>query len=332
MHISSRSILVAVVLVAAGCSGPEDLGRVGDFSLTESSGRTVTQAHLSRKVSVFAFIFTRCAGPCSQVSYNLSQLRRQLGPQRDVVLVSVTVDPEYDTPEVLQQYAARYQADPQGWLFLTGERDVIYRLIRQDFYLGVDANEGPDRKPGYEVDHSSKLVLVDGRGHIRGYYSGTDPDDLPKLARQIQFLAWQNRLPAVNAVLNSTSALLLVLGYLAVRRKWIGLHKRCMLAALLVSALFLTSYLYYHFVVRGGEPTRFQGPDGVRGVYLTILLSHTLLAVVAAPLALVSAYLGLSNRLPRHVRLARWTLPIWLYVSVTGVVVYWMLYQAYPAP
>jgi uncharacterized membrane protein YozB (DUF420 family) len=105
-----------------------------------------------------------------------------------------------------------------------------------------------------------------------------------------------------------------------------------MLAALGVSALFLLSYLYYHFVVKGGQPTPFTGPTAVRRLYLAVLLSHTVLAVVVAPLALYTAYQGLRNRLARHVKVARWTLPIWLYVSVTGVVVYWMLYHLYPSP
>jgi uncharacterized membrane protein YozB (DUF420 family) len=137
-------------------------------------------------------------------------------------------------------------------------------------------------------------------------------------------------LPTVNACLNAACTVLLLAGWLAIRRRQIGLHKTCMLLALALSAIFLTSYLYYHFVVREGEPTRFAGPDPVRYVYLAILLSHTVLATVAAPLELITAYLGLRNRLPRHIRIARWTLPIWLYVSVTGVIVYWMLYQMYP--
>ena len=134
-------------------------------------------------------------------------------------------------------------------------------------------------------------------------------------------------LPAVNAVLNGSSGLLLVIGYLAVRRRALTLHKACMLSALAVSAVFLSCYLYYHFVVRDGRPTAFTGVGWVRGLYFTILLSHTLLAVTVAPLALVTAYWGLRNRLATHVRIARWTFPIWLYVSVTGVVVYWMLYR-----
>jgi putative membrane protein len=134
-------------------------------------------------------------------------------------------------------------------------------------------------------------------------------------------------LPGVNAVLNASSALLLIAGYVAIRRRAVPVHKACMLSALAVSALFLTSYLYYHFVVKNGRPTPFQGTGWVRGGYFAILLTHTSLAIVVAPLALTTAYLGLRNRLLRHMKLARWTLPIWLYVSIRGVIVYWMLYR-----
>jgi len=137
-------------------------------------------------------------------------------------------------------------------------------------------------------------------------------------------------LPALNAALNATSAILLALGYSAIRRHAIVFHKTCMLSALAVSAVFLASYLYYHFVVKNGQPTPFSGEGWVRPVYFTLLWSHMLLATAMAPLALYTAYLGLCGRLKRHVRIARWTLPIWLYVSVTGVVVYMMLYHLYP--
>ncbi len=141
----------------------------------------------------------------------------------------------------------------------------------------------------------------------------------------------EHDLPSVNAFLNGLSAVLLVAGYRAVRNRRIVLHQTCMLTALGVSVLFLASYLYYHFQVKAGRPTPFPGEGWVRPVYFTILLTHTVLAAVAAPLALVTAYLGLRGRLTRHVRIARWTLPIWLYVSITGVVVYWMLYRLYPS-
>ena len=137
-------------------------------------------------------------------------------------------------------------------------------------------------------------------------------------------------LPAVNATLNATSGLLLVVGRAAISRLKVGVHKTCMLTALGVSAAFLASYLYYHIVVRHGQPTRFTGEGAARLVYFTVLLSHTVLAVTVAPLALITAYLGLRDRIDKHRRLARWTYPIWLYVSVTGVIVYWMLYHLYP--
>jgi len=137
-------------------------------------------------------------------------------------------------------------------------------------------------------------------------------------------------LPLLNACLNSVSAVLLVCGWLMIKRRWIAAHKRCMLTALVVSALFLASYLYYHLALQDPELSKFQGQGWIRWVYFPLLISHVILAVVVTPLALVTAYLGLRNRLSGHVRIARWTLPLWLYVSVTGVVVYVMLYQLYP--
>jgi uncharacterized membrane protein YozB (DUF420 family) len=140
--------------------------------------------------------------------------------------------------------------------------------------------------------------------------------------------------PGLNATLNGLSGLLLVAGYVAIKRHRIAVHKTCMLAALGVSALFLASYLYYHLVMGAGA-TRFAernptAPAGVAYLYYALLATHTLLAAGVAPLALVTAYLGLRGNYKRHVGIARWTFPIWLYVSATGVVVYWMLYRLYP--
>jgi len=131
-------------------------------------------------------------------------------------------------------------------------------------------------------------------------------------------------LPAVNATLNVTTGLLLVSGYLCIRRKKVTAHKACMASGVFVSALFLASYLFYHY--HHGS-TRFQGQGWIRPVYFTILISHTMLAVCVVPLVGVTVYRALRRQFDRHKKIARWTLPIWLYVSVTGVVVYWMLYQ-----
>jgi protein SCO1/2/putative membrane protein len=305
----------------------DDYGAVADFSLIERSGKVIERADLSGKVWVAAFVFTRCAGPCAQVSGTMARLQHELAGYNEVRLVSFTVDPDFDTPQILRGYAQRFQADPGRWLFLTGQREEIYRLIRKSFQLGVERNEGSESQPGYEVEHSTKLVLVDPRGHIRGYFDSTAPEDLTDLKGRIRFLVWQNRLPAVNAALNGLSALVLTVGYLAIRRRRIRLHKTCMLLALGVSALFLTSYLYYHFEVKKGEPTPFSGAGWIRPTYFAVLLSHSLLAAIVAPLAVFTAYQGLRDRITRHTAVAHWTLPLWLYVSVTGVVVYWMLYH-----
>ena len=131
-------------------------------------------------------------------------------------------------------------------------------------------------------------------------------------------------LPAVNAGLNAAAAVLLVLGYWQIRHGRIEQHRRFMLAAIATSTLFLVSYLTYHAQV-GSQPFTGQGP--IRIVYFTVLVSHIILAALILPLALVTLRRGLRREDAKHRAIARWTLPIWLYVSVTGVVVYWMLYQ-----
>ncbi len=131
-------------------------------------------------------------------------------------------------------------------------------------------------------------------------------------------------LPALNATLNAVSAAFLLIGYIFIRRGDRTLHKRCMLGALTASALFLISYVIYHANV-GSRP--FTGQGIVRVVYFAVLITHVVLAAVILPLALVTAARALRSQFDRHVRIARWTLPIWLYVSVTGVVIYLMLYQ-----
>lgn len=130
-------------------------------------------------------------------------------------------------------------------------------------------------------------------------------------------------LPSINAGLNSASALLLVYGYFHIRHGRIVAHQLCMLSAFGTSALFLISYLIYHYYV-GSVP--FEGQGWIRAVYLSILISHAVLAVVIVPLVLITLTQALKGKFERHKRIARWTLPLWLYVSVTGVIVYGMLY------
>ena len=131
-------------------------------------------------------------------------------------------------------------------------------------------------------------------------------------------------LPALNATLNATSAVLLMSGYAFIRRGYVRRHRAAMISACIVSALFLTSYVIYHANI-GSKPFPGQGP--IRLVYFTILLTHVLLAITVPPLALITLSRGLRARFDRHVAIARWTFPIWMYVSVTGVIVYLMLYH-----
>jgi uncharacterized membrane protein YozB (DUF420 family) len=131
-------------------------------------------------------------------------------------------------------------------------------------------------------------------------------------------------LPALNACLNATSFVLIVTGWLLIRRGQRVAHKRVMLAALASSTLFLVSYLTYHAQVGS---VRFQREGPIRTVYFAILLTHTVLAVVIVPLVLITVTHGLRERFDRHRRIARVTMPLWAYVSVTGVVIYWMLYR-----
>jgi len=133
-------------------------------------------------------------------------------------------------------------------------------------------------------------------------------------------------LPALNATLNGIAAILLVTGYLFIKQGRRRQHQWCMLGALTTSALFLVSYVTYHLHA-GSRPFPGQGP--IRVVYFAILITHVILAAVIVPLALLTAVRGLKSQFDKHVRIARWTFPVWLYVSVTGVVIYLMLYEIY---
>jgi putative membrane protein len=133
--------------------------------------------------------------------------------------------------------------------------------------------------------------------------------------------------PALNATLNGASAVLLACGYVAIRARKIQLHKKLMISAFAVSCAFLVSYVIYHIRIR--EVIHFQGQGWIRPVYFTLLLSHTILAIVIVPMILITLRRAWLGRFDRHRVIARWTLPLWFYVSVTGVIVYFMVYQIY---
>jgi putative membrane protein len=139
-------------------------------------------------------------------------------------------------------------------------------------------------------------------------------------------LPFVSSLPAVNAGLNAASAALLAAGYTFIRRRSIRAHRLCMVTAFACSTIFLASYIYFHSQV---GVVHFRGEGWIRPIYFTILISHTILAVVIVPLVLVTLYRALTDQFDRHRRIARWTLPLWFYVSVTGVLIYWLLYRVY---
>jgi protein SCO1/2/putative membrane protein len=333
------------ILSAGSVHAQQPAWSIANFAFTERSGRTVTNQDLRGKVWVIGFFYTRCKESCPHLCAAMAELQRELR-HTDVVVVALSVDPAHDTPAVLQKYADAWQADPERWLFLTGDKEKIHDLIDKSFLVGRP-RENPNVDPGRWIAHSHRLFLIDREGRVRGTYlaveelpgPGGGPSGLFQVnAPEVQRLRYDaealaegrlvplTALPTVNAVLNGTSALLLVMGYLFIRRRLIVPHVVAMLGAFLVSTLFLASYLYYHFHY-GSRP--FPGQGWVRPVYFAILLSHTVLAAAVVPLVLLTLYRAARRQFVSHVRIARWTLPVWLYVSVTGVVIYLMLYQLY---
>jgi putative membrane protein len=140
--------------------------------------------------------------------------------------------------------------------------------------------------------------------------------------------------PALNAILNGASAIFVAIGYVMIRSKRVVAHKTCMLAATATSAAFLVSYVTYHYrlYASGQAPMHFPGTGGPRYAYLTMLTTHTVLAIIIVPLVIISLARALRSNFAAHKRIARWTLPLWAYVSVTGVLIYVVLYQIYAPP
>lgn len=309
-----------------------DLGPAPEFEMAGADGRTVRGSDLRGLPWIADFIFTRCGGPCPVLSAAMASLQGEL--PEEVHLVSFSVDPDHDTPEVLTAYAAGYGARPGRWHFLTAPREEVFRTSVQGFRLGAEEGN-PALDPG-DILHSTRLTLVDARGRIRGYYDGTDPSEVTRLREDALRLpwpdpgtpAWVRRLPTLNAGINATVSLLLLAGLVAVRTGHVGLHKACMLSSVALAAVFLASYLTYHF--KSHILTSFTHGGWARPLYYTVLLSHTALAATALPLILVTLRRALRGDLERHRRAAGWAYPVWLYVSVTGVAVYVLLYVVYP--
>jgi protein SCO1/2 len=160
-------------------------GTVPDFSLTAEDGRNVSLNDLSGKFFVVDFIFTRCAGTCPIMSRQMQVLQGEFVNLPDIRLVSITVDPDYDTQEVLQRYAKQYGSTPHKWTFLTGEKSSIHQLAQKGFRLGISEEDGTAAEP---IIHSTKFVLVDQQRRIRGYYDGTEEESVQQLIVDIKRL------------------------------------------------------------------------------------------------------------------------------------------------
>ena len=280
--------------------------------------------------------------------------------------ITITVDPEHDTVERMRKYADVYEAEPPEWLFLTGEEDEINRLVRSGFKVAAWENFGSDRLPGFEFAHSLSLIHVDAEGGVAGMYGSRDEQELIVLQQVLkgrretppgnrpvplgatidsaatptprpvetdqldQLPDWAQRLPTTNAMLNALATLLLIIGFSAIKAGQVSLHRRTMLFAFGVSVAFLACYLAYHFALHrytGTHGKSFEGTGGVVTAYYGILISHVLLAAAVPFLAITTIYRALAGQWEKHRRIARITFPIWLYVSITGVVIYWMLYH-----
>ncbi|HYG63264.1 MAG TPA: SCO family protein [Thermoanaerobaculia bacterium] len=190
-------LVVALVAVAAAAAvqwlrnpdAPPVMGQVPDFSLTNRDGSTVRLADLAGAPWIADFVFTRCNGSCPLMSLRMQRLNRELPPDLGVRLVSITVDPDYDTPQILQAYAESFSA-PGRWLFLTGAKEEVYGLIRQGFKLALDPSPPPGAATAEEpIIHSTRFVLVDGRGQIRGYYGAFDEEAMARLAEDLRAIA-----------------------------------------------------------------------------------------------------------------------------------------------
>jgi protein SCO1/2 len=184
-------------VAAAGSAGPRldldaedpaDFGPLPDFRLVASSGEEVTRATLEGRPLVIAALFTTCSGPCPRLAAALSELQQELRGT-DALLVTVSVDPAHDTPEVLRRYAQNWEAEDGRWIFLTGPEAEIYRLVREGFYLAVERAPREEARIGEQVTHDTRFLAVDRAGRRRGWYAGTDPAALERLRERMLFLA-----------------------------------------------------------------------------------------------------------------------------------------------
>jgi protein SCO1 len=187
--IATLAVVVAAALLQHGRrpEPPPVLFQLPEFSLVNRDGRPVTLKSLAGAPWIADFVFTRCPASCPLMTARLARLDRDLPRDLGVRLVSISVDPENDTPQVLQRYAVSFNASDR-WLFLTGDGPQIYRLSKEGFKLAVDASPQATAGTAEPILHSTRFVLVDGKGGVRGFYDGFDEDSMKKLERDLAAL------------------------------------------------------------------------------------------------------------------------------------------------
>lgn len=383
--------------------------KIPEFTLQECMGEEFGLADLKGKPWVASFVFTRCVTTCPQITLAIKKLHDRLAEKHpEVILVTMTVDSDYDTAEILQRYSETFQPDRNRWKFLTGDMAAMHEMIVEGFGIYVKENIGEARRPGLEVAHSNRVVLVNPDGIPVGTFLGTKPEDMAKLAGilsgrksfpepgpPIQFSSgsggleielvpvdsensedregtpavvedaesdattterdstadeqssnlsvnerlknierllpnWAKALSTANALLNSTSAILLTLGWKAIGNGNQTRHRNLMISAFVVSVAFLGCYLTSHWALgyyTGERGRPFAGGSTARIIYYLILWPHVALAATVPFLAIRVFQHAAAERWDKHRRLAKITFPIWMYVSVTGVIIYGMLYH-----
>ena len=180
---AALSLLLAAIFFFSGCANPASslpqYAHVPEFRMTNSEGGAFDSTSLAGKVWVADFIYTNCPGPCPLMTSKMHKLEQQVKNDSDVRLVSISVDPDHDTPEVLDKYAHHFDGPTKQWMFLTGSPATVHLLAYDTFHVGDVIGK---------MDHSTRFVLVDRRGEIRGYYSPFDPDGMPTLEKDIAAL------------------------------------------------------------------------------------------------------------------------------------------------
>jgi protein SCO1 len=171
------------VILSAGCTNPRsnlpNYGAVPTFHMTDSQGRPFDSKVLKGKLWVADFIYTNCPGPCSRMSSEMHKLQQQVSGEKDLYLISISVDPQHDSAPVLNDFAHRFGGPAHDWIFLTGSPDTVHLLAHDVFHVGDLIGK---------MDHSTKFTLVDKRGDIRGYYSSFDSDGIPSLLKDVAAL------------------------------------------------------------------------------------------------------------------------------------------------